>query len=202
MQLPRTRPEPFKAMSKVVMPWTARGIRMINPLPRRLARMVSVIACAFLAASCDDLNADRDREFEILVHPDAIEVELYHGLFSNPPGVEYKVNMTYPEMAIDGPRRNALFDLGWKECRYWSDTWQVFMDERRADNPHCKYQDIRYLVKGSSLMLITLSYTDEVTENNSCSKTPANTLQTVSVMTLEDVDVESEIKRLGVTCGL
>lgn len=173
---------------------------MINTLPRRLARMASVIACAFLAASCDDQDADRDREFKILVHPDAIELDLYNGLYSNPPGVEYKVNMTYPEMAIDVRRRNALYDLGWTECRSWSDTWQVFMDLVRADNPHCKYQDLRYLVKGNSLMMITLSYKDEVTEDNSCSRTPANTLQTVSVMILEDVDVEREIKRMGVTC--
>ena len=174
---------------------------MTKRLPQPLTRMALAIAFAILATSCDDPNADMKSEFEILVHPDAMDIKRSHSRLFNPSWeVEYTVNMTYPEMAIDESRQKALIDLGWRQCRNWSDTWGVFIDALQVDSPQCKYQDIRYLVRDNSLILITLSYTDEVIEVNSCAKTPSNSLQTVSVWVLRGADVERHIKRLGLTC--
>ena len=172
-----------------------------NRLPRRLARTVLAIACAFLAASCDDSDADMNSEFEILVHPGATDVVRSRSRVFNPSWeLDYRVNMTYPEMAIDGGRRKALIDLRWRECRNWSDSWEVFIDARQADRPLCRYEDLAYMIRDDSLMLITLGYTDKLVGDNSCAKTPSNRLQTVSVWVLTGDDVGRHIERLGLTC--
>ena len=198
------------------MPHTARestagDASVIDRMSRRISRIGFVFVCVVLTASC---NASKNgvfiedlKEFEILIHPDAVDIERdYHLRIRNLKeyrywSVKYNVNVTYPETAVDEGRRAALHDRGWVKCEGRSDPWRGSVDTLRGSNRTCRFQRLDHLAKGKLLVSIQHSYTDQYSEEvPNCPETPTNTLQEVLIVFSEPYDMEKVIKRRGLTC--
>ena len=185
---------------------------MIDPMPRRILRIGFVFVCAVLTASCNasknGMFLEDPKEFEVLIHPDAVDIERGYSLgISNSEEfktwlAKYTVNLNYPEMAVDEGQRNALYDVGWVSCEDQSYTWERHVVVLQDNSRRCDVLHLSHLVKGNLYVSIVLSYTDQWSEENyNCSKSPTNTSQGVSVTIIENFDVEGLIKRQGLTCG-
>lgn len=163
-----------------------------------------MIGCAGAIGSCDDRAKDAHvsqlKEFELLTHPSATDVERHRLPEIRAWQLNYRVKISYPEIAVGAAEKTALIEMGWTECEDWTPSWQSFLDETSDDRPRCVYQQISRYRKADMLLSISHYYEDQITENYRCPDIPATPLQTVVVAIHSYDDVEAAVGRLNLTC--
>ena len=175
-----------------------------GPMSRFLIRIGIVIVCAVSAVSCDDPIDDELvgelKEFELLTHPEAINVERHRFPEVRLWQVNYEVKVTYPKIAVDTHQKSTLIEMGWTECKDISVTWQIFLEEVSDTRSRCVYQEVSRLRKANMLLSIRHYYGDQIVENYECPRTPTNPFQTVIVSIHSYDDVDAVVDLLGLTC--
>jgi hypothetical protein len=132
---------------------------------------------------------------EILIHPDAQDVQRHSFDESKSYQISYSMNLKYPATTLTDAHFARLKKLGWSRCSGYREGWESHVDASKGEgHERSVFQNVSYWSKGSTLLTVLMRYDAGVTKDNRSLDVPDNMQQNVILIQDSNPDTKEWLK--------
>lgn len=109
--------------------------------------------------------------------------------------ISYRVQISYPEVALKDELFDKLKLQGWSKCSGYQTGWNSFVDASRGvGHERTVFQNIAYWSKGDALLMFAMIYYGAITQSGGPISVPGNSDQFVAITEDHDPRVKTTLK--------
>jgi len=143
---------------------------------KRIALLV--VLASLTTAACAVSSID-----EVLIRPDARDVQKRSFAESKSRQISYSVNLKYPTTALTEAHFAQLKKIGWSKCSGYREGWDNFVDASKPKGQErTVFQNVSYWSRGNKLLTVLMKYDSSVTKDMNSLDTPDNTQQLIVLL--------------------
>jgi hypothetical protein len=177
------------------VPAENQEVRMRTMMKTRTGKRITllVVVASLTTAACAVSSID-----EVLIRPDARDVQKHSFAENKSRQISYGVDLKYPATALTDAHFAQLKKMGWAKCSGYREGWENFVDASKPKGQErTVFQNMSYWSKGKTLLTVAMRYDAGVTKDKNRLDVPDNTRQ--QVILLEDSNPGTK-EWLKITC--